>query len=194
MDSFKSIVVKPTSKQVKVENPTSLPLIGRGLQGAVFLLPDNRCVKIYAREQEAERERMSLQLSSGSPIIPTIYETGKNYMIMEYFNGPTLFKYLSSLRLISTSITYEILYLLREIERLGFKKQDVLLQHIFITKYNRLKLIDHVNSYTVKLERPYLLFNDLKQLGLLSHFLDKVKRLDPYKHQKWREVLPEFFS
>ncbi|MFC6600694.1 hypothetical protein ACFQDF_00805 [Ectobacillus funiculus] len=52
MDEFKSIIVKRGKYdwELEVINPTQLELIGKGAQGAVFKLSEERCVKIYLKE------------------------------------------------------------------------------------------------------------------------------------------------
>src|SRR5690242_4306703 len=106
VDDFTQIVVTP-GKPVKVPiNPTSYPLIGKGLQGAVFKLSDDRVVKIYSKKIYCLREKLVLaQVGEKSAIIPTVYESGENYIIMEYLTGPSLQEYLEESNMISEELT-----------------------------------------------------------------------------------------
>ncbi|MDK2798777.1 MAG: hypothetical protein PWP27_491 [Clostridiales bacterium] len=195
MEDFKCISVTRTStKELKINNPTHYPLIGKGEQGAVFKLSSKRCVKIYARQKQAEMEANVYKLTQDSPIIPKLYEIGSNYIIMEYIEGPTLEEYLKKKRKISKSLTSQILFMLKEMNHLGFTRLNVRLKHVIITKQEMLKVIDHVNSFTIKERRPIILFDKFEKLDLLHPFLKQVKKIDKEIYLEWKESMSEYFK
>lgn len=169
-----------------VHNPTSYPLIGMGEQGAVFKISDERCVKIYAKPVFAKNESKVLQAAQTSNIVPRIYEVGDNYVVMEYLDGPSLDQYLKSNGKLPEKITKQLLFMLKEMKRLNFIRLDASLRHIFVTKQDELKVIDHVNSFKISSTYPVRLLKDLKKLGYLSTFLQQVKSLDPASYQQWK--------
>lgn len=187
LEDFHSIVVKPIEgKSVKiVRNETQYPLIGSGHQGAVFQISPKRCVKIYAKEQDANKEREVLMNSKNTSILPKVFEIGPRYIIMEYINGVSLKEYLKLKGNITKKIAKKILLLLKEMERLKFTRIDVNLRHIIINSQNQLKVVDHVNAFTIKRSYPRLLFRELRSLGLLNSFLDQLKVLDENAYKKW---------
>ncbi|MEH7388265.1 hypothetical protein V7147_23130, partial [Bacillus sp. JJ1521] len=191
MEDIKSIRVVQGKHQVEViNNPTSYPLIGKGNQGAVFRISSDKCVKIYGKPERARKEGDVLKVAQESPIIPRLYEVGPNFIIMEYFEGPTLFQYLQSKGFISDNMTKEILFMLKEIKRLKFTRLDARMSHIIVTRQNggkKLKVIDHYNSCTKIRSRPKELFNDLKRLGMLPSFLKKLKNIDPESYAEWKD-------
>jgi RIO-like serine/threonine protein kinase len=190
VNDFTQIVVTP-GKPVQVQlNPTTYPLIGKGLQGAVFKLSDDRCVKIYSKKIYCLRENLVLQqVSRKSTIFPAVYETGEKYIIMEYLNGPSLQEYLEGSGTISEALTREILNLIAELKRLQFMRIDFALRHTIFDKDRKLKIIDHVNSFRIQRSYPKRLFKDLKQLGLLTLFLEHVNNLEPEYYEQWQKSL-----
>ncbi|MCP1492808.1 RIO-like serine/threonine protein kinase [Peribacillus frigoritolerans] len=192
MEDFKFIKVASLRKGDKVEvihNPTSYPLIGRGNQGAVFKISPDQCVKIFPKPMHAQRESEALKAAQGSPIVAKLYEVGENYIIMEYIEGPSLQEYLKSKGKIKEDITKKILFLIEEMKRLKFTRLDSRLKEIIVTKQGELKMVDLVNHFTKKYEIPQLLLANLEKLGLLSSFLEQVKKIDPQSYLEWKDFL-----
>lgn len=189
MEDFKLIVVSP-GKPVNVQNPTSLPLIGKGLQGAVFKLSDNQCVKIYSKRKYCSRERNVLEkVIKESNIFPEVDEVGENYIIMEYLTGPSLQEHLEDTGVITEPLTNQIIELITELKRCNFPRIDFSLRHTIYDSNDRLKIIDHVNSFRVKRSYPKRLLTDFKQLGLLASFLEHVKNIKPDFYEQWKRSL-----
>ncbi|MEH7075504.1 AarF/UbiB family protein [Neobacillus drentensis] len=189
MNDFTQIEVI-AGKPVQVRsNPTPYPLIGKGLQGAVFKLSDDRCVKIYSKKIYCRRENLVLQeFSQKSVIFPEVYESGEKYIIMEYLNGPTLQEYLQESETLPEDVAKEIFHLITELKRLRFMRIDFSLRHTIFNKHGKLKIIDHVNSFKIQRSYPKRLFKDLKQLGLLTSFLEIVNKLAPESYEQWKKL------
>lgn len=187
MHDFRVITVtKLPDQRMVINNPTQYALLGQGAQGAVFKISRDRCVKIYAANELTDREYSSYQAAKRSPLAPKIYGKGPNFLIMEYLNGRTLDDFLRRMGTIPRRITKIILHILREMKRLHFTRIDFFLRHIFIDKDYQPKIIDLVNSYTIRDPFPSLLFGDLKALGLLKAFLQQVRELDPMIYHEWK--------
>jgi RIO-like serine/threonine protein kinase len=190
VNDFKSIrVIREGDNKVEVvHNPTSFPLLGRGKQGAVFKISLDKCVKIYADPEKALKESRAYKDTQGSPIIPKLYEVGNNYIVLEYIDGPDLEQFLEKKGTVTEDIAKKILSLLEEMRRLKFIRVDAKLSHIFITKEGEFQVIDHANSFKIKERpnRPETLMKDLKKLGLLSQFLEQVKKFDHQSYLEWR--------
>lgn len=187
MNDFTQIIVTPGKPVEVLANPTTYPLIGKGLQGAVFKIADDRCVKIYSKEKFFLREKKVLeQIGVKSAIVPEIYEAGENYIIMEYLNGPSLQEYLEKSGEMSEALAIEIIDLIKELKSLQFMRIDFSLRHTIYDKSGKLKIIDHVNSFRIQRSFPKRLFKDLKQLGLLVPFLEHVNNLEPDFYEQWK--------
>lgn len=190
MEAFKSIRVASLMKGEVVEvlhNPTSFPLIGRGNQGAVFKISSDQCVKIYAKQIHALSESTVLKAAQESSIVPRLYEVGENYIVMEYIEGPSLKEFLEEKGMITEDVTKKILFLLEEMKRLKFTRLDSRLKEIFVTKQGGFKVVDLVSHFTKNYDRPEKLMINLNQLGLLSSFLEQVKKLDPESYLEWKD-------
>ncbi|RFU64582.1 hypothetical protein [Bacillus sp. V59.32b] len=87
---FRKINVTKGEHGVEVENPTNYPLIGKGVQGAVFKLSRRRCVKIFSGMNAAKKEADAMRQGQDSYLMPRIFEVGDNYIVMEYVDGPSL--------------------------------------------------------------------------------------------------------
>lgn len=188
MEDFKQIIVKKGSPRVVViNNPTSYKFIGNGLQGAVFKLSSDRCVKIYPVEEHAAREQEVLKIAKGSEFFPKLYESGRNYTVMEFIPGVSLIEYLEKEKKLTKDIVKQLLLILKEMKQLGIPRGDAMLQHIIINEDKRMKVIDHVNSKVKKSRVPRLMIKGFKELGLLEDFLKNVKALDEATFHKWKK-------
>lgn len=173
-----------SGKGVKVDSAVSQPLIGKGHQGAVYRISEDKCVKIYGKPDHCKQEKEVLLSSQDLPFIPKVYETGQNYIVMEYLRGANLNQYLKKQDSLSEEITKRLLDILTAMKNSGFKQIDAPLRHIFLTNQG-FKFVDHVYSYTRVQDRPLELFQNLHERGYLEAFLEQVKALDPKTHAKW---------
>jgi predicted Ser/Thr protein kinase len=187
MEDFKTITVTKGEKSLEIHNPTTYSLIGMGAQGAVFQLSEDKCVKIYSDPVQAKMEEEALAAGKHLPFMPLVYDTGPNYIVMEYFNAPTLKEYLRNCTYIPDSIVKKLLYILKELKQAKFTMIDAPLRHIFVVGNEELKVIDHVNSFKRIHPVPLKLLRDLKIILLKDSFLDQVKKLEPDTFNEWED-------
>ncbi|MFB7637337.1 hypothetical protein [Peribacillus butanolivorans] len=185
MEDFKTITVTKGEKSLEIHNPTTYSLIGMGAQGAVFKLTEDKCVKIYSDPVQAKMEEDALKAGQHLPFMPVVYETGSNYIVMEYFNAPTLKEYLRNCAYIPDSIVKKLLYILKDLKQAKFTMIDAPLRHIFVVGNEELKVIDHVNSFKRMHPVPLKLLRDLKIILLKDSFLAQVKRLELDTFNEW---------
>ncbi|CAM3918975.1 hypothetical protein [Mesobacillus thioparans] len=167
----------------KYENLTH-NLIGQGRQGAVYRVDEEKCVKIYPKQSHFLKEREVLLSSQHLSFIPKVYETGPNYILMEYLQGPDLNTFLKKQSKLQEEVTINLLKMLESMMDSGFTKIDAPLRHIFITGQG-FKLIDHVYSFSKKQKRPLELFRNLHERKFLDSFLEQVKALNPKLYAEW---------
>ncbi|MBD0381588.1 serine/threonine protein kinase [Paenibacillus sedimenti] len=191
MDDFKLIKFKKIKENGKnkivIHNPTKLIMIGRGVQGAVFKLSEDRCVKIYVKRSDAAKEGDALKAAKKLPFVPRLYEVGSNYVIMEYLVGPNLKDHLKETKSISESITKQIIMIRKQLKRIGFIRIKTTLTHFIVTKGNVLKSIDHVDGLTMNDPYNPTMFLELKELGLLNTFLEQAMKIDPDSYDDWQK-------
>lgn len=191
MKDFKSIKVTKVLKTLLIDNPTDYPLIGMGSQGAVFKLSEKKCVKIYTDLLQAKMEAEALKAGQHLTFFPRLYETGLNFVVMEYFNAPTLKEYLRNCTYIPESITKKLLSILQGMKQANFTMIDAPLRHIFVMENEELKVIDHVNAFKRQHPVPLKLLRDLNMILLKDSFLSRVKKTDPDTYQIWEKHFAE---
>ena len=96
MGDYRDIKVIREDMMVYVINSEGFDLIGKGSQGAVFKISDDRCVKVFAREKHCRKESQAYNAATLSSIVPKVYEMGVNYIVMELLKGQTLYEYFKS--------------------------------------------------------------------------------------------------
>lgn len=190
MDDFRSIVVfEDTETSVKIKNPNNLKLIGFGAQGAVFKISSKQCVKVYAHSYDKKFEENVLNDVQNSEFFPKIYDTGPNYIVMEFINGTSLENFLEKEQRIPEWLTEQLLVMLNEMKKYNFTRYDARLRHIFVMEEDKkIKVIDHVNSRRKRLNYPKKLLKGLKKFELLEDFLQQTKKLDRPTYNKWRKL------
>lgn len=191
MNDFNSISVerKGKNEELTVHNPTSYPLIGKGIQGAVFKISENRCVKIFLKSKNVIKEKEAMIKAQSLPFMPKFFESGKNYIIMEYIEGPSLRDYLIGQGTIPSSITQQLVKMKKEMMHLGFTNLDrCVTRHIFVNKDGILKVVDHANSYDKK-PIPVRLLNTISELGLIDIFMQQVQQMDAELYREWKDYL-----
>lgn len=205
MEAFTSISVRRNEKwreggeKLFIDNPTSYRLIGNGTQGAVFHLDEVRCVKIFADPNQKIQESKILQAAQKLPFIPRLYESGPNYIIMEYLKGPDLETFLKENGCLSEMVTRQILTIIREMHLLshemGFKQKlavtqiDTPMRHLIVTEQVKIKVVDHVDILRQN-EHPIKMFQEFKDLGMLEALLMQAKKIDPTIFAAWEKAIP----
>lgn len=186
MHDFSAIMIKPgTSTKIIVENKSNYPLIGKGAHGAVFRVDENKCVKIYVDKSYCESEGKVYTIAQDSTIVPRLYEIGENYILMEYIDGLSLEEYLKKKGRVSNRIAKQLVFMIREMERLGFTRKDSALRHIILDKHKHLKVIDIIWAYTMEASIPSKMLRELKERGFLMDFIEKVKEIDMDLYNIW---------
>jgi predicted Ser/Thr protein kinase len=186
MEDFKSIAVTKGPLGLEIHNPTNYPLIGNGAQGAVFKLSEEQCVKIYTNPEQARMEQEALEAGKHLPFFPKVYDFGENYVVMDYFNAPTLKEYLRNCTYIPENIARKLLYMLGEMKKANFTMVDAPLRHIFVLENEELKVVDHVNAFKRMHPVPLKLLRDLNIILLKESFLALVEQLEPETYNEWQ--------
>ncbi|RXI96471.1 hypothetical protein DS745_22435 [Anaerobacillus alkaliphilus] len=194
MIDYRSIKVTKGKGKVKIlTNPSSYELIGKGCQGAVFKLSEDRCVKVFASSKHRSREESVLRMAKGSSFFPKFYEAGEYYIVMELVKGKTLEQFFLEGNKIPIEMTKQIVHLIKDLKRLNIPRRDPKLRHMILTENNKIKLIDHVNSLNWT-EQPEKLFSGLEKLGLLETFLKQVEEIENELYLEWKHIMKKKFK
>ena len=140
--------VKITSKKNKpklLEYDPSLTLIGTGRSAYVFRISHtNKAMKVFFPKYAhiaKEEAKIYKQLQS-IHYYPALYETGSNYLVIDYIEGATLFECLTNGIVISDEVVREIDRAIQLARHEGLNPSDIHLRNLFLTGDKQVKIID----------------------------------------------------
>lgn len=166
-------------------NLKELQLLGTGTQGSVYKIDSEKCIKVFKSKRECKEEVQSLTIAQGDIHFPKLYKYGENYIVRELISGIELDKYLETHKLTSHTIT-KIIELYESMIKVGYKRLDAAIFHVFVTPSYELKLIDTAKSMKKKTEIPNLLISGIEKTGFKQELFDFLKETRPDLYEKWR--------
>ena len=122
-----------------------LELAGTGRSAFVFKIKStNKAIKIFFPEFEyiAKQEAGIYQVLHEISYFPSIYDSGMNYIVMDYIDGHTLFECMTHGKIITSAHIKEVDYALSLASKRGLNPSDIHLRNIFITTNGEIKIID----------------------------------------------------
>ena len=171
-----TVVISPKKNRL-LHYDDSLKLVGTGRSAFVFRInTSSKAIKIffpdftYIAKEEAEIYKVLQDI----PYFPTIFDSGLNYIVMDYIEGRTLFECVNQGIPITTDHIKEIDAALLLASNKGLNPSDIHLRNIFITSNNNIKLIDVARFRQTK---NCTQWSDLKSAYLLYY----KKRIFPKK-------------
>ncbi|WP_445487041.1 hypothetical protein [Niallia sp. 03133] len=173
------------NEDVEVVNNTSLQIMGKGRQGAVFQLSDDQCIKVFGNTEDCEREYYALSLGQHTNLFPRIYEKGSLYISMEIIKGVDLREYLQSQPL-TEELAYKLIEMLIIFKEIGFERIDHHKRQIFVQTDGNLKVIDVARTVWRDRVYPYprKLLTSLGEVNK-GKFLAYVQALAPALYEEW---------
>lgn len=150
----KSVVYKQKRGRTEVvRKDPRLTVVGSGRSAYVFRLPStNLAMKVfYPQFQHLARKEAEVYLKlKGLPNYPKLYDSGENFIIIDYIEGSTLFECLVK----GIKLTHEHIF---QIERAimlarkrGLNPSDIHLHNILLLNNNEVKIIDVARFEQVK--------------------------------------------
>jgi predicted Ser/Thr protein kinase len=127
------------------EKDPTLEFIGAGRSAFVFRIgTTDKVIKVFFPQftKVAQEEAEIYRVLMGTPFYPTLYESGENYLILDFIEGHTLFNCLEKGIPIKRENIVEIDHALRLAKNKGLNPSDVHLRNIFITPAGTIKMID----------------------------------------------------
>jgi predicted Ser/Thr protein kinase len=174
---------------VDVVNNSSLVMIGKGRQGAVFQVTDDICVKVFGNTEDCDREYYALSLGQQSDLFPRVYAKGTLHIAMEIIRGVNLREYLQSQPL-TEELSIKLIQLLITFKEIGYERIDHHKRQIFIQEDGNLRVIDVARTVWRDRVYPYprKLLNSLgKEFKQL--FLSHVQALAPELYAEWQHYI-----
>ena len=133
------------SKAALVRKDSELKLVGEGRSAFAFRINGTELVlKVFFPQFEkvAAEEAGIYRELSGTPYFPSLYESGSNYLVMDYVQGMTLYQCLVNGMPIAAGHIEKVDHALKLAREKGLNPSDIHLRNIIITPDDEVKLID----------------------------------------------------
>lgn len=167
-------------------NLNNCTLLGEGNHGKVYLIANDRVIKICRDSKSCIFESFILTRTSGSRHFPRIYDYDEHYIIRDYIGGEPLTKYIKA-NGINDDIIHSLIELLEEFIKLGFTKLDVRCRDLMLQPDGNIMVIDPKSNYTRNMGYPRHLMKGLKKLGVLDEFIKTLKQERPDLYDMWKD-------
>lgn len=161
------------------------PLLGEGNHGKVYLIANDRIIKICKDSKSCIFESFILVRALGSKHFPRIYDYDEHYIVRDYVDGEPLPLYIKE-RGINREIVLGLIELLEEFKYLGFTKLDIRCRDLLVQQDRNIMVIDPRSSYTRKMGYPRHLMKGLKKLGVLEEFINVLQQERPDLYELWK--------
>ncbi|KUO70844.1 MAG: protein kinase [Clostridia bacterium BRH_c25] len=168
-------------------------LLGKGHNGIVYLLPEDKVIKICYKSKNCKKEYDILKRISKNKYFPRAYGMMGNYMIRDYVDGIPLNKHIKKHGL-DKELAIKLMGLFEEFKKLGFKKQDIRCKDILFQPGGSLMVIDPKKFYSKKRNFPRHFSKGLYKLGVLDTFMDTVKAEKPKLYKQWYSQINDYIS
>jgi RIO-like serine/threonine protein kinase len=150
-----SVVFKRYKEEVLVLSfdKTHLSIIGSGRSAYVFKLEGtNRALKVFYSPHEhlAKKEAEIYDKLKGIPSFPELYESGDDYIVIDFIEGHTIFECLVKGIHINGKVLEEVDRSIAKARQLGLNPSDIHLHNILLTTDGEVKLIDVVRFDQIK--------------------------------------------
>lgn len=168
-------------------------LLGRGNNGIVYLLPDEKVIKICFTVESCQKEYYILNRVNNNRYFPRVYGMSGNYMIRDYVDGIILKDYIKKHGL-DRKLAVKIIKLLEEFKKLGFLKQDIRCKDIIIQPNGSLMVIDPKKFYSKERDFPRHLSKGLYKLGVLPFFMSVVREENSQFYKQWNRKVDKYLD
>jgi predicted Ser/Thr protein kinase len=167
-------------------NIRKLKFIGEGHEGRVYLLPDEKVLKVFHNSDSCKRQIEILIKARNSRFFPTVFYFDNHSIVMNFIHGSTLSHYLRH-NDINKNISLELVRLIDEFRNLGFTRLDMRLGHIFLQPDGTIKIIDPRKSFEKIRTYPRSMLKGLRKRKCLDNFFNFINEDYPNYYNDWKE-------
>lgn len=171
---------------------SKLKFIGQGHEGKVYLLPEDKVLKVFNKPTSCHRQVEILLKARNSRFFPTVFDFDDYSIVMSFIYGSTLSYYLKYHN-INKNLSLELVKLIDEFKRLKFTKLDMRLGHIFLQPDDTIKVIDPRGSYDRNLPYPRSMLHGLHKRDVLQDFFKYIKTDYPHYYKNWQKMMSKDF-
>lgn len=164
---------------------TRLQLLGEGRQGRVYIISEEKVIKVFKNKESLKNQLVILQHSAGSRFFPKFYEHDDSSIVLEFIKGTSLNKHLK-IKGMSKIVSLELVELINEFKHLGFTRLDIRISHIFLQEDESIRIIDPRGSFRIIQPYPNLMLRGLRELGALEKFFEFIKEDHRDVYDEWK--------
>lgn len=138
-----SVIINEENRLISYDQ--SLELVGVGRSAFVFrIIATNIAIKVYYPDLifVAQEEAEIYQLLQGIDYYPILYDSGVNYIVIDFIEGDTIFENVTLGNEITAAQVKEIDLALSLASNKGLNPSDIHLRNIIITPNGDIKIID----------------------------------------------------
>ncbi|MCB2293241.1 serine/threonine protein kinase [Clostridium algoriphilum] len=125
-----------------------------------------------------------LKYIEGYPQFPKVYECKGRYMIREYVDGQNIIDYIKKYGL-DNNLARELTELIKVFIKLNFTRIDIKMGEVFVTKNNKIKIVDTTRYLDKKTSYLRLMLKSLKDLGCKKQYMNFLKVNYPEFYKSW---------
>ncbi|GAB6167986.1 hypothetical protein JCM1393_04460 [Clostridium carnis] len=167
--------------------------LGEGHNGIVYELPGNKAVKIFQDFKCCREEGDILKKVNKSSYFPTVYSTGRYYIVREKIGGERLDHYIKK-NGFNYDLSKNLYYLIKEFKKLKFTKIDARCRDIYVLDDGSVRVIDPKQCYKRKVNYPRHLMKGLKKIDVLDSFLEDIKDIDSKLGEDWQKKINQYYN
>ncbi|MBU3114224.1 protein kinase [Clostridium lacusfryxellense] len=182
MNDDKNYYIQLNSKVEKMLKTSEF--LGSGHNGIVYLLPNNRVIKIFKNKKVCQGEYNIFVKTRKSKYFPKVYEHGPYYIVRDFASGKRLDKYIKK-NGINKKISLNIIKLIEEFSKLKFNRLDIRCKDLYLMDDFSINVIDPKNNYSKIVIYPRHLMKGLNNLGVIDEFLSVVQVERPKTYELW---------
>ena len=135
-----------------------------GVHGKVYRLDENRCIKICKRTKDMQQEYHVLKYVGGYTQFPKVYKCKGRYMIREYVDGQNIRDFIKQYGF-NNNLARELIEIIKIFIKLKFTKIDIRMNEVFVTKNQKIKIVDTTHYLDKKASYPRKMLKVLEELG-----------------------------
>jgi len=152
----------------------------------VYRLDKNRCIKICKNTKDMQMEYRVLKRAERYPQFPKVYQCKGKYMIREYVDGQNIVDYIKK-NGFSNNLARELTELIKVFIKLKFTRIDIRMSEVFVTRDNKIKIIDTTRYLDKKASYPIKMLTVLEELGYKRRYNDFLKKYYLEFYRKWNK-------
>lgn len=171
----------------------SSKFLGKGNNGVVYRIDNNRIIKIFNDKKVCETEYIILKSSMHHPSFPKVFDYGDFFIVREFVDGIRLDKYLNHNPL-NQKLVRSLVDLINDFKELGYKKLDIRCKDLYVQDDFSIKVIDPKDNFDREMPFPRHLMRGILKRDSIGEFFYYLQKIDRSLYESWRNQFKEYLK